>query len=147
LFLQSHYRTQANFTWDSLQAAREHLQNLRAWADLKHQQPGTAGIVALRPVKGAVFTDLNTPKALAELAELKDAPEQAALELIDGLLGLELSNRPDIDSSQKNLITRREQARVHEDWPESDRLRDELAASGLGINDTPDGPLWCRISG
>ncbi|HET7827331.1 MAG TPA: class I tRNA ligase family protein, partial [Candidatus Saccharimonadales bacterium] len=146
LFLQSHYRTQANFTWQALAAAQQYLQTLRAWADLKHQLTPTVNLVAVRPAKGAVFSDLNTPRALAELTGLKGPPEQSVLELLDNLLGLDLSARPDIDEPAKKLIADREVARAAKDWPAADRCRHELAGLGIEINDTPDGPIWSRAN-
>lgn len=146
LFLQSHYRTQANFTWEALAAAKEHLQSLRAWADLKHQQTAAVGLLDVRPAKGAIFSDLNTPKALAELSAFKGAPAQEALDLLDKLLGLNLAGRADIADDQKSLIADRETARQNKQWQEADRLRDELSEQGLEINDTDDGPVWIRTS-
>ena len=145
LFLQSHYRTQANFTWEVLDSARDHLQRLRAWADLKHQQVPAVGLVDIRPAKGAIFTDLNTPKALAELASHKESPSQEALEQIDKLLGLDLADRPDITAAEKDLILKRETARKQKDWTGADNYRNELAENGIDINDTETGPIWSRI--
>ncbi len=145
LFLQSHYRTQANFTWESLKAAQEHLKSLRDWADLQHQKPPGVDLAALEPVKGAVFADLNTPKALAELAELSGPPSREVLQVLDDLLGLDLAGRPDISGEQKQLLSRRETARLSDDWQTSDQLRDKLARAGIGLNDTPDGPVWYRL--
>ncbi|HET6863974.1 MAG TPA: cysteine--tRNA ligase [Candidatus Saccharimonadales bacterium] len=146
LFLQSHYRTQANFTWEVLDAAKDHLQNLRAWADLKHQQKPVVGLVDIRPAKGAIFTDLNTPKALAELASHKESPSQEVLELIDKLLGLHLADRPNITSDEKELIIKREEAREQKDWTGADNYRAQLAKKGIDIKDTETGPIWSRIS-
>lgn len=146
LFLQSHYRTQANFTWEVLDAARDHLQNLRAWADLKHQQPPSVALVDVRPAKGAIFTDLNTPKALAELASHKESPSQEVLELIDKLLGLDLADRPDITAVEKELIIKREEARKQKDWTGADKYRAQLAKKDIDIKDTETGPIWSRIS-
>jgi cysteinyl-tRNA synthetase len=144
LFLQSHYRTQANFTWEGLQAANEHLSNLRAWADLRHQAEPAVDKVMVRPAKGAIFTDLNTPKALAELAGLKDAPSPEILVLLDDLLGLDLADRPDISQSDKDLIARREAARQSKDWELADKLRQDLSGRNIEINDTESGPIWYR---
>src|SRR5690606_9057256 len=37
LVLQSHYRSQSNFTWEILESAQNRLDELRAWADLRYQ--------------------------------------------------------------------------------------------------------------
>ena len=41
--------------------------------------------------------------------------------------------------------TAREAARAERDWAASDRLRDELAARGVAVEDTRDGQRWRRI--
>jgi cysteinyl-tRNA synthetase len=67
------------------------------------------------------------------------------LKLIDDLLGLNLSNRKDINDEQKQIIAEREVARKNQDWQKSDDLRSKLKEQGLEINDTPLGPRWSRI--
>jgi cysteinyl-tRNA synthetase len=44
--------------------------------------------------------------------------------------------------AQKKLIADRQAARMSADWAESDRLRDELAKTGVGIRDTGEGAIW-----
>ena len=61
---------------------------------------------------------------------------------IDDLLGLDLQSIADISSGQKSLIKQREQARAKQDWQQSDKLRAELTAQGLGVQDHPHGPIW-----
>jgi cysteinyl-tRNA synthetase len=39
-------------------------------------------------------------------------------------------------------IARREEARKAKNWPEADRIRDELQAKGVIIEDTPGGAVW-----
>ena len=158
--LQSHYRSQVNFTWESLEAAQNLLKKLNAWADLKHQPRANKHTdvakhyaEALRAMMAAVQNDLDTPTALTHLAALAaESEEQGAdleklqnlLNVIDRMLGLGLSNRPDITEDQKQLLTERDEARTAKDWAASDRLRDELAAQGIGVRDTAAGGLWYR---
>jgi cysteinyl-tRNA synthetase len=159
--LQSHYRNSVNFTWESLEAAQNLLHNLRAWADLKHQphaehQQNTVGesyATTLRAIQASLDDDLNTPKALAELAALANQSEvagvdrqklQSLLNITDRLFGLQLSNRPTINDSQKHLIAERQVARNNKDWAASDTLRDTLKEQGILVRDTPQGPLWSR---
>ena len=158
--LQSHYRNSVNFTWESLEAAQNLLQSLRAWADLKHQKHadlqnnvGEDYAAALKTVIEALNDDLNTAKALATFATLANQAEtkgvdlnkfQHLLNIADRLLGLNLSNRPTINDTQKSLITERQAARDNKDWQKSDELRDELAKQGIGLRDTAHGPIWFR---
>ena len=152
LALQSHYRSQLNFTWESLEAAQANLNSLRAWADQVHQ-PAQEQISAEAEaqlqgsVKDAVYDDLNAAKALAALNETIDkaAPTQGILEFLDNLLGLGLSGRNDITGEQKELIAQRNKAREDQDWAKADELRNQLAAQDIEIRDTDNGAVWARI--
>lgn len=159
--LQSHYRNAVNFTWESLDAAQNLLTNLRAWADLKHQpladqhnDVADSYAVALKNIRAAIDDDLNTSVALGELATLANQSEtrgvdrekiQAMLNIADRLLGLQLSERPTINDTQKHLVADRQAARDAKDWALSDKLRDELREQGITVRDTANGPLWSRI--
>lgn len=166
--LQSHYRSESNFTWDNLNAAAARYQHWRAIACLRHQTHDTLvseenkpaavnGIVlaAKHAALEALGNDLNSPLALSHLEQALDAVEQAhlaqvqqaslttLLEFIDDTLGLRLvSSTPDIDEEAKHLILERQRAREDKQWQRSDELRDELSTRGIGINDTPDGSRW-----
>ena len=154
--LQSHYRSQVNFTWEGLEAAKNLLDNLRAWADLKHQkaahqtEAGEPYKAALQKVLDAVQDDLNTPEALSALAGLAAAetvdPEkiQPLLNVIDRIFGLQLAERPDITHEQKDLIADREQARQTKDWAKADELRKQLAEQGIGLRDAGSATIWFR---
>jgi cysteinyl-tRNA synthetase len=49
------------------------------------------------------------------------------------------------DEEIDSLVAARQTARARSDWPEADRLRDELAAAGVVLEDTPAGPRWKRL--
>ncbi len=46
------------------------------------------------------------------------------------------------DDEIEALVAQRDEARKNKDWAESDRLRDELQAKGIVIEDTPQGTRW-----
>lgn len=48
------------------------------------------------------------------------------------------------DSEIEALVTVRQKARAARNFAEADRLRDELAALGVVVEDTPSGPVWRR---
>jgi cysteinyl-tRNA synthetase len=89
--------------------------------------------------------DLNTPKAIAELHAL-DRPG-AQNELGETLRALGFTGRlasPKADQGVDQravdvLIAARLAARQAKNWAESDRIRDELAAMGIAIEDNKDG--------
>src|SRR3546814_18369761 len=63
--------------------------------------------------------------------------------------GLAGATSPDVDESGSDprvdaLVAEREAARAAKDFATSDRIRDELAAEGIDLVDTPQGPTWRR---
>lgn len=163
MVLQSHYRSQSSFTWETLEAAQNRLNNYRRMADLRYQtidDDTAANYEDLDKYRdnilASLFDDLNTPQALAHLSKLEEiittqlfaTDELDAfnkfLEDMDAVLGLGLLDSTDITDEQKQLISDRQQAREAKDWPKSDEIRDELHAHGLTINDTDHGPIWSR---
>lgn len=163
LVLQSHYRTEANFTFEALDAARARLRHWRNAASLRWQTKAVATDAAIpsRAARGALVEtlgdDLDTPRALemidglisdVERTPLTDVSGDALEEFFrtaDALLGLDLlGSTPDISDAQKALIVSRERAREAHDYAESDRLRDALAAQGIGLRDVPGDTVWYR---
>ena len=64
-----------------------------------------------------------------------------------GVLGLNPeagSSSGAADAAIEELIQRRQAARQAKDWATADALRDELAAQGVAVEDTPTGPIWHR---
>lgn len=162
LVLQSHYRSQAHFSWENLEAAQNLLKKIQAWADLKYQKTlvepehvsqltlGEAG----RGLRNRLSDDLDTPGAIAILASLIDITESHGLKAkdigeslgyLDEIFGLQLSDRPDITPDQKTAIASREQARTASDWATSDKLRQVLEEQGIGVRDMSKGTIWFRL--
>jgi cysteinyl-tRNA synthetase len=158
LFLQSHYRSQTNFTWESLTAAQSALLAFNAWADLQFQNLESRALadnyrVTMSKVEGAMANDLSTTDATGsfsgmvnQIAEL--GIDSAAIKTyaakIDSYFGLNLSKRQDIGNDVKNLIAEREKARASQNWSAADRFRKQLAETGITLNDTPQGSVWSR---
>jgi cysteinyl-tRNA synthetase len=121
---------------------------------------------ALRDFEEALDDDLNTPNALAVLfnfireanAELdRDQPvarpavdaARAALHRMDEVLGfLELARNEqgavdqDLAAWVEDMIRQRQEARQRRDFAAADRIRHEIAAAGITVEDTPQGPRW-----
>jgi len=157
--LQSHYRTESNFTWENLQAAKNRLDNIYALADLRWQKLNATEnpvnlVEAISKMTVALNDDLNTPQALSVLSEIIDSVMSGLnssvdqlskfIEFLDQVFGLELKNRQDISDEQKSLIAQREDARKGQEWQKADELRKQLAEQGIEINDTQNGPIWYR---
>jgi cysteinyl-tRNA synthetase len=160
--LESHYRSQSKFSWESLEAAQNRLRSYGAMADLRWQPLSRGGVAAevftatQTAIAGALQNDLDTPQALAVLSQFETALDNSGislsnqeayihlLEWLDAALGLSLATRTDISVEQKQLIAEREQARSNKDWAKSDELRDLLSGQGIGLRDTDNGTIWFR---
>ncbi len=149
LYLGAHYRSELNFTWDSLQAAQNTLVGLYAWADLVHQASPSMPKDLRAQLMQHLSDDLSTPAALAKLYELtaSTVPAEVDLQQLDELFGLNLGGRPDISPSARELIKQRDAARVGKDWATADELRKVLADQyGLAVEDHATGRRWRRLS-
>lgn len=164
LFLQSHYRSQSNFSLGGLQAARQRRLKLQAFADLRFQlvDGGSLDAASFIETKRVILEelqrDMRTPEALAALSDTTEAAETTLvspeahqsfehfLEFLDRILGLQLLVSQDITPEQKNLITEREAARAQKNFTVSDKLRAQLIEQHIELNDTPLGTIWRRTN-
>ena len=160
--LQSHYRTESNFTFDNLQAAKNRLQGLRNVAELQYQATESAPRIDFESEKELVLkalqNDFDTPKALVHLSMLASTVNDNLINtadvmafadyirFIDDVLGLSLGSVTDITAAQKELLQARASAREANDWTKSDKIRDELKSQGLEVRDASTGQIWSRIS-
>ena len=109
----------------------------------------------------AMSDDLNTADAIAALFELvrdinsnviaananKGSVEEAikVFDELAGVLGLVYDRKKDsLDDEIEALIKQRTQARKDRNWAEADRIRDELKAKGIVLEDTAQGVKWHR---
>ncbi len=158
--LQSHYRTTANFTFASLNAAKTALTRLKRFVYIEYEgiTPTTADTGYETRFLDALHDDLDTPKIIAILHELikdqtiKHGAKLATIQAIDSVLEIGLSAEAEIGKAElgqidaddlpeeiQTLIAERDVARLAQNWPESDRLRDTLQHKGFDVSDTPDG--------
>jgi cysteinyl-tRNA synthetase len=164
-YLQSHYRSHADFSWKNLEAAQNRLNNYRNMADLIFQTriEGELGLTQgdfenyAQKIKLNIADDLNTPESLKNINSFASDMEHYLLVddqkkyfmdllvLLDKLFGLKLSERRDISAEQKVILADREKARKNKSWNVSDELRDKLIDQGIGIRDTEYGAIWYRL--
>jgi cysteinyl-tRNA synthetase len=163
--MTAHYRQPLDWTDEVLAEARKKLDRLygalRELADVA-EDPDAAEYA---PFVDELEDDLNTPGALAQLFELASAAHKAtdtaerrrikSQILKSGrLLGL-LQQAPEAwfgwappradliaaEDVEKRLADRAA-ARQAKQWAESDRIRDELKAQGVLVEDSKDGQRW-----
>jgi cysteinyl-tRNA synthetase len=159
--LQAHYRKQQNVSDEGLLAADRGYRRLLASTAAARAASGAADAARIAPwrerFRDAVRDDLNAPRALAETIEVLRAPEltpadqRALLAEFDAWLGLDLlSAEPPAEPASESdpridaLVAERQAARARKDFATSDRIRDQLAAEGITIVDTPQGARWKR---
>lgn len=168
LFLQSHYRSEQNFTWASLAAAATSLKRLQdsylQYKAAPKEQLSDAQTELLEQLSadffGQVQNDLRTPEALAVLWQVLKTklPASAKLRLLtefDLVLGLGLARlrqeevvsapATELSAEVEELFAQRQAARASQDWAAADRLRQQLLALGFQVNDTATGSTLERI--
>jgi cysteinyl-tRNA synthetase len=156
LALQAKYRTKLDFSADGLAGADRALRQLRErvvdWSSAAQADRGVDAEVARYETRfrDALADDLDLPSVMALVAELTHSGVAAGdkaslLRSWDGVLGLDLDRAPADESlpdGASSLLEARERARAVKDFETSDRLRDQLAALGVAVTDTPEGQRW-----
>ena len=165
--LQTHYRKPLDFTKEGIAQARNALDRfytaLKNASDVEVMTDEGSDTAVLE----ALCDDLNTSEALSRLHGLASAlnteadPEKrrsakASLLKSAKLLGL-LQQEPEAwfkwspegeggldDAAIDTMIEQRNAARKNRDFAEADRIRDELASSGILLEDGPQGTTWKR---
>lgn len=154
LVLTAKYRDELNFTWESLQAAQNALNNLREEVRDWEETAEDVGEYYQKFLE-ALNNDLNTPQAVAILWNMvkdKDYPEtQKTKDLLemDKVLGLKLdeyiSQKIEIPEEVQKLVDQREKARAEKDFQKSDEIRDEIKKLGFEVKDTSSGPKVVKV--
>ena len=162
--LGAHYRQPLDWSDESVAQAKRTLNRL--YTALQEAPERANDVSAPLPVLDALEDDLNTPKVMAEIAALASELNQAGtaaakseakgrLVAAGALLGV-LQQRPEqwfaanapaktIDGAEvERLIAARASARKARNFGEADRLRQEIAALGVAIEDKPDGSTRWR---
>lgn len=173
LLISSSYRSPINYSVDIIEQCKSALQRLYTCRDNIDFELKNAGEGELDPdVKAkldsrveqfitAMDDDLNTADGIAAVFDLvrdintalvgknasKATVEYAAkiFDELTGVLGLVYNRKQeDGDAEIEALIEARTAARKEKNWAEADRIRDELKAKGIVLEDTAQGVKWHR---
>jgi len=164
------YRQPLEYTDDSIAAATAAIERLDtiestldAYVEDRADAEDLEGVLtgARARFEAALDDDLNVSAALAALFDLvrelnrriadrslSSADAARALDTLrdlDRVLAILPDEVADLPAGAAELLSAREQARAARDWVASDRLRDELAALGVAVEDSRDGQRWKRL--
>lgn len=171
LLLQAHYRSQTDFTWQAMDAARTGLRRLldryaaaRRAADTTPPALDAAAARHRQAFAEAIRDDLNTPRGLAVVAaasrddHVTDAGLAALAREFDDVLGIGLADLSPADldlrrasaaltdDEVQSLVDERNKARSARDFARSDQIRDELTRAGVTVEDQSGGTSRWRWS-
>ncbi len=170
LMISSQYRGPINYSVDIIEQSANALERLYTCRDsidfaVKNAPEGgeVPEFIDKRRAEfiAAMDDDLNTADALAAVFSLVREINTAiaggagrktlaacadAFDELTGVLGLVYNrNTENIDSEIEALIEKRTAARKAKDFATADKIRDELKAMGILLEDTPQGVKWSRI--
>jgi cysteinyl-tRNA synthetase len=169
----NHYRKVLNFSFEGLRAAENALKRIRAFRSRMEGEGNPGGgpwKEALDPnlrleqareaFWAAMADDLNTPEALAAIftliTDLNAADDHVALtrderdavlaflDETDRIFGAWPHQEASLDAEVEALIEARKAAKAAKNWAEADRVRDQLKAMGIVLEDRKDGTVGWR---
>ena len=175
LLLSTYYRQAFNFTFEGLHAVRSALSRLDDLRDAMEKEAKDGGdnevgaelLAVLKEARekwdASLDDDLNTSAAFAALFEavkavnklrlenpLGKAGAQKVLEFLDyadQVLAVAEKDKTEEEFPPRaqELLAERTEARKAKNWPRADEIRNELAAMGLTVEDTPQGPRLKKL--
>ena len=174
LMLASHYKSPIEYNVTVMEQCKASLDRLNNCRDnikfildkvsgtLKDSEKDTAAKFDSYREKfiAAMDDDLNTADAISVIFELvrdintalSNDPSQELVKRADSIfteltdvLGLIYTNKDESDDSEiESLIAQRTEARKNKDWATADKIRDQLKAMNIILEDTPQGIKWHR---
>lgn len=165
MLLQTHYKTQLNFTFEGLEAVKHSLQRMDDFIQrmqevnqsISHSSVGSILEKTLQSFAQSLADDLNISPALAaifdmirEINGLHDKGQigkEEAQKVIDFIKNLDqvlgifsyAKLNEEIPAELQTALEKRNQARKQKDWAQADQLRDYILNRGYLIEDTPSG--------
>lgn len=159
-FVSNHYRSQLNFSRDSLEQAKSSVKRINDFISSLDADDSPVGEdklleVLKEKIIGHLDDDFDTPTAFARMFEYI---KERNIDKKAGKLTLEFfrklnevydfmsfDNEVSLDEEILGLIDQREKSRKAGDYAEADRIRDSLKEKNIELYDTPDGVKWRRM--
>jgi cysteinyl-tRNA synthetase len=160
----AHYRSMLEFSFEALAESATSFKRIEAFLSRAESVLGKEVELLIAPEFAAAMNDdLAVPQALAFIAEsmrignssaedkkviAKTAGEiRGVLSILgcdpkDAVFASSKSNDPAMDGLIKLALDQREAARLRKDFATADQIRDEIAALGITVEDTANGPRW-----
>lgn len=144
LVMQTHYRSEMNFTWEALDSAQAALDRLYEAASKFGEIHKNTDIEFERDFFDAVNQDLNMPKALSIMWDLlksgvEDRVKAATLFKMDEILGLKIKEKADklrnIPQDILELVGERNKLRKGKKFNAADKIRKDLEKRGYILED------------
>ncbi len=163
--LSSQYRSEINYSEEGLKEAQQKLERFyTALQSADASVDAVEGTDYAQRFEAAMDDDFNTPQAISVLFELVTAINKAEgseknqlaalLKKLGDVLGTLQSDpeaffKGDVDDSEESwiqqMIAKRAEAKASKDWGTADQVRDELAAKGIVLKDSPEGTSWSKV--
>ena len=160
----AHYRSMLEFSFEALAESATAFKRIEAFLSRAESFLGKEVEILIAPEFAAAMNDdLAVPQALAFIAESmrigNSSPEdkkviaktageiRGALSILgcdpkDAVFAGSKSNDSAMDGLIKLALDQREAARLRKDFATADQIRDEIAALGITVEDTANGPRW-----
>jgi cysteinyl-tRNA synthetase len=160
----AHYRSMLEFSFEALAESATSFKRIEAFLSRAESVLGKEVEILIAPEFAAAMNDdLAVPQALAFIAESmrigNSSPEdkkiiaktageiRGALSILgcdpkDAAFAGGKTNDSAMDGLIKLALDQREAARLRKDFATADQIRDEIAALGITVEDTANGPRW-----
>ncbi len=153
--LQSHYRKQLVFSYDSLDTASNAYSKLKS-KTLSLINDGDVNDEKFNyyknVFKGALEDDLNTSNALTCLFdllkdnEINNSTKISLVKDFDNVLSLSLLKKQEVDeklsSKIEDMINKRNEYKMNKEYEKADNIRNELLNMGVVIKDSKEGTSY-----
>jgi cysteinyl-tRNA synthetase len=170
LLANAHYRSRVRLSPEALHSATEQVRRLREFADRVDRTPPVSSdeaelaqrTMAVRDAyREALDDDLNLPLGIGlvfdhlreanaaidagRLGPLNRSALLALMDDVDAHLDVVRVEEPGLAAEVERLIAERESARIARDFARADRIREDLRARGIALEDSRDGVRWRRV--